>query len=769
MAPGRGRTRRRSHSQRDLPDDKQTLPENAPKHSWPAKKKNTSNQHQHPSNPSTSSSDKSNPSLRHKKTKLAREDESKQKSSRRQRPPRNHIRNNTYKNNTTNNNNTTESIEAQLTRQRLQQQEQQKQQSESNTDHDTLVETRSTTPAQSMGLYHYDPERNAYFLPDPHHEESRTSDRHNHVSSRALSPPVPASRSRTFPHLTFATDGSVWEMNKKIHDHHEEEKDDDQHSEHKIVPSLPEEDQSPKYQPTGTLRARPRSCSTTTWDWMFHRQSTLATLPRTRLLTTWGVAADFWRRLRLIDGTHWAHFYRQDFSPHDSRYSLLSDLTCKIHKPPWIQTFDVWDAARSTTTGTARDDQTDTKNLQLQIATVVEKGYEIRSLVQQDSTQGGSSTTTPTTPPLTPNKRCFRPPTSYRPQSARYFDMPLNNISFEPSESSRPTRVLALLSSNERETTFTIEFSPRRLNTWELDVEFPIPSNDVIDAGGEYGMFYLAASRGSPWRVSFDRRQVSHPLKVRNLSPTSEILCLERLSSSEASGKQSLLLSGHRNGQVTLFDPQNEQVCSQLGGSDYHINSGSITGISSLGRNCERSTGDKSGISHEHLVLTRQQNLAGSPSGIAALWDIRRAHQPVFEFHIPESIEPHSRFTKRCSGMATDPLGTTLLAPFVQDHDLGEIPCLGFWSLISGEFVGHRSLAQPSEHIPVSSKTSVSWVELNSKRTRPLEWDENGSHMRSIPGRSFGLWYKCGQAPNAHTRPGELLSSSAGNIHHIVI
>jgi hypothetical protein len=132
-----------------------------------------------------------------------------------------------------------------------------------------------------------------------------------------------------------------------------------------------------------------------------------------------------------------------------------------------------------------------------------------------------------------------------------------------------------------------------------------------------------------------------------------------------------------------------------------------------------------------------------------------------------------------CSGVATNPSQTSVIAPFTRanTHRSATESCLGIWSLYTGEFIGSKDiLAPPSATTTannsdrrnasrrVQEKRGPSIVELCPTITPAWAWKEptpNTPRIEKVPG-SFGLWFKSNCDLAGDTIPGE-----AGSIHHV--
>ena len=224
--------------------------------------------------------------------------------------------------------------------------------------------------------------------------------------------------------------------------------------------------------------------------------------------------------------------------------------------------------------------------------------------------------------------------------------------------------------------------------------------------------------------------------------PKSDSLCVQVNQDGDA-------FFGHRNGQLTIYDEYDQVCCSTKPSQAF----GSITSINVLD-DC-------------NLVLAR-----GS-FGSCRLYDVRKMGMDsyyqedpavVHEFTFPDH-QSTERLTTRCNGVATNSTKNVAISPFVNGE---EVPCLGVWSLHSGQYLGSKKLAYSleDEMTPATSTWGVAWIELCQTITPAWRWKDECKErpvraVESVPG-SFGLWYKCGQSIAGPTIPLE-----AGSIHHV--
>ena len=208
-------------------------------------------------------------------------------------------------------------------------------------------------------------------------------------------------------------------------------------------------------------------------------------------------------------------------------------------------------------------------------------------------------------------------------------------------------------------------------------IRLPISKNIVIATN--YDQVY----RGRPW--------IGGSIASLDNFPTSDSLCVEALQSKDT------VLFGHRNGQVTLYDHRSRRCtstrpCSRLGN------------ISSL----------------YPLPDSSPQFLARGAHGLCRLCDTRqltssaqRDNSPdpsiVQDFNVPWSGQNH--WTNQCRGVVTDPTGTVVLFPWIdQTVDTSttvvQQPQLGTWSLHSGRFLGCKPVGASVVVVSANSTSS---------------------------------------------------------------
>jgi hypothetical protein len=224
-------------------------------------------------------------------------------------------------------------------------------------------------------------------------------------------------------------------------------------------------------------------------------------------------------------------------------------------------------------------------------------------------------------------------------------------------------------------------------------------------------------------------------LNVQNF-PQSDALRVEM----SCSQQEKYLAFGHRNGQVSLLDLRQSQTCSSIISSGSAADFGSATDLAFLASQTQLLVKRAFGPCQLHDL----RKLSSCPSSL-----LRTLTIPEHE-HNGTSF--HKMLSANCNGFCVDPQTQqqTLVSPFVNSlHQ----PCLGVWSLTTGDMVGTKVLYQ-------NPKREVYFVELCSKTT-PAFHQEGPGRRRVVDPSSFGAWMKCGRFSE------EKLNSKVGSMHHL--
>jgi hypothetical protein len=463
---------------------------------------------------------------------------------------------------------------------------------------------------------------------------------------------------------------------------------------------------------------------------------------RRRLLSLWGTrallqssrttpAAKFVERhvlgrvrpLELITFLH---------APYDETLTVVNnDLEGLLHRPPWTRTFDVWEYSN------------------LEQPQMISTGNKYA--VTRDTYRS-----IPVYPELL--QSAF---------ACRYRSLPSDHL--------KPRKIV---------------FGFIRHDTERIDVvrtcrvDYTSPSSQEISGGGYNTSLIndfcymdpstilevpLHQSRRTPCllkTVMRDRIYSEEVTSSKWMNSKSDALCVE------ADYDGGLACVGYRNGQLVVTD-LNVQIQAGTGKM-----------------NEENSPWEPHGSIHSLVSIGNKQMLSRGSTGACRLWDLRKLSSDssfrtesaiVTEYCFPAD-QVAQRLTRKCRGIATDPSHSSVFSPMVSED--GEIPCLGIWSLHTGEYVGSKPLAphpdtDAGDVIAPTSNWGVSWVELCARATTAWEYrrkdeyddendsdnkdDDDGDDVRARRRHgAFGLWYKTGMS-----MAGPSLPQTAGNIHHV--
>jgi hypothetical protein len=340
----------------------------------------------------------------------------------------------------------------------------------------------------------------------------------------------------------------------------------------------------------------------------------------------------------------------------------------------------------------------------------------------------------------------------------------------------------------------------RRYHNAEADAEYlthiPAKVNDFVGIDDDGAVLFAAMMHGAdrkvtPWSIDYRSSTVARAMSVDNF-PQSEAVCVA--TADDSKGKGSLAYFGHRTGEVTLWDSRSSTCQSTLprqnGGKTRHYrNNEEIRTIVNLSPLTET----------PHYVLTRglfdtcclydMRKLTSNASSCGRNNNKEMDPSIVHNLTVPSYV---SRRTENkpslCSGVATNPSQTFVIAPYTRDDNTGSTSateaCLGMWSLYTGEFIGSKDIlaAPPSAATITAANKSTnsdrrhdkSWaqekrgpsvVELCTTITPAWAWKQptpNAPRIEKVPG-SFGLWFKS----NCDLAGDDNIPGEAGSIHHV--
>lgn len=278
---------------------------------------------------------------------------------------------------------------------------------------------------------------------------------------------------------------------------------------------------------------------------------------------------------------------------------------------------------------------------------------------------------------------------------------------------------------------------PHAANYVEADLQTPVHDfcfgNDLaVFACPRYG----GSGRNSllsPLFLPLDHPTSSGLLRSLNVQnfPQSDALRVEMSCQQEK-----YLAFGHRNGQVSLLDLRQSHTCSAIITSGSAADFGSATDLA--------------------FLSSQTQLLVKRAFGPCQLHDLRKLSpcpsSLLRTLTLPEQNSGasfHKTLSANCNGFCVDPLTQeTLVSPFINSRHQ---PCLGVWSLTTGDMVGNKVLYK-------NPKREVYFVELCSKTTLAFH---DGPGRVMVDPSSFGAWMKCGRFSD------EKLNSKVGSIHHL--
>mmetsp|Transcript_27732 Transcript_27732/g.42451 ORF Transcript_27732/g.42451 Transcript_27732/m.42451 type:complete len:710 (-) Transcript_27732:57-2186(-) len=628
-----------------------------------------------------------------------------------------------------------EDIQAQLQRQRQKQAAQEHQVTGTSTTRISHQEKRGletnhshpSSPPQPkiMGNYRYDPQRKAYF---PKHADDPNT--HNNMQSSIT--------------------------DKSAHDHHKKKQSD------------------------GRSWIYPYSTTTTTTiPYLLHITETSPFTIRRARLRSFCAARRFFDQLSIIpSSTRHNGAWHTMLDPYTTNnWENPDDLTCKTRLSPYSPTFDIAPGV-------------DSEKMPAML-TIVEGGAIVRPQVPLGTGNSPTNTSNPAAAATT-RSSCRYTSTNDITDSTNHHEVEVVKFPTEKefANDNYMWGALASTKSNPHETQFYLLH-----NTVPILVPLPYPANDFslqLDPGNnDDGASLVFAPRFAPRSKSRDSSRLLGPFWYSfetntfsryNLQkfPQSDVLCIEHHQ--QASSTKSTLLCGHRNGQISIVD-RRSRITSGILGTD---SSSSWLSSKKKGNKRNNSVGSTTaaatfGSTTKILTTPGESNnvlCKGSLSGSCRLYDIRKlgtatksrgngsyCSSMVWDMAVPSDLLcPTGLSSSCCSGLAVDPTCTIVISPFVNTH---KDPCLGVWSLSTGEFVGSRSVVPPSSSSSNNNNNNrglgVPYCELSSTVTNAYEMSVSREYCNTTRSSDmFGLWFKCRSVvPNAPV--------ALGSIHHVVM
>lgn len=453
---------------------------------------------------------------------------------------------------------------------------------------------------------------------------------------------------------------------------------------------------------------------------------------------------------------------------------VISDLSCKSELPPWTRTFDI---ARSSST-------TDAGALALPallVTTLTCEGALARCTTSNNNNNNNNNSHNICTP-YRIHKPCVTTGFLQGPRGGtdagfiiQRNDPMVDSLFVRKQVDGGGGGVSG--SSNSRQ----------RYNDAEADTQYlthiPAKVNDFVGIDDDGAVLFAAMMHGAdrrvtPWSIDDRSSTQARAIFVDNF-PQSEAVCVA--SGSNGKGSSPTAYFGHRTGEVTLFDARSSTCQSTLprqsGGGTRHRYNEEIRTIVNIFPLTET----------PHYVLTRglfdtcrlydMRKLTNNSSSSS-----RKQKDPsiVHNFTVPAYASRRAeKKPSLCSGVATNPSQTFVIAPYTRADTTGSTLAIGIWSLYTGEFIGSKDVLAPSSATSVTAnqnsdrnndsscakeKRGPSVVELCPTITPAWAWKQptpNAPRIEKIPG-SFGLWFKSNCDLAGDTIPGE-----AGSIHHV--
>lgn len=226
--------------------------------------------------------------------------------------------------------------------------------------------------------------------------------------------------------------------------------------------------------------------------------------------------------------------------------------------------------------------------------------------------------------------------------------------------------------------------------------------------------------------TSFDMRT--------SLFSKSDTLCVEYLN-------DRIILFGHRNGSISLFDKRCEHITNA---ASAQVQGGSTTSILPL-RN-------------EYMFLAKKS------FGSCYLFDIRKMsekNESTIVWHLQPPTDTISTLSFSCSGVAVDPTQTIAISPFADSRRRGHF---AVWSLINGSLLGSKSCQISSSNmVDCQSRICMPHCELRSGITPSWKFETQGDGSIAIRKKcnSWSLWFKSGEV-------NPLAPNCAGSIHQLI-
>lgn len=209
----------------------------------------------------------------------------------------------------------------------------------------------------------------------------------------------------------------------------------------------------------------------------------------------------------------------------------------------------------------------------------------------------------------------------------------------------------------------------------------------------------LLAGRSGRRQYSWCVCDVQYHGRVNEIFAPSEPLSVETWSNA-------IVISGHRNGQISLVDLRCGDIC-RIHGPDPQI--GNVVRL--------------------HVLSNKSGLVAQSAEGSCRLFDVRR--NSVLQTIRPPAQPSWMRSADSlCRGMAVDPTQSVLLLPHPQNDATPGVMSIGLWSLLTGEYVGSKGDIETNyiELSPTIHEAGFSFREREKQKQGLLAvWADAGS------------------------------------------
>jgi hypothetical protein len=351
----------------------------------------------------------------------------------------------------------------------------------------------------------------------------------------------------------------------------------------------------------------------------------------------------------------------------------VSDISCKSELPPWTRTFDISRSA------TASDHP---EALPLLVATLTDEGAMTRTTAKNNN----SWTTTRIREP------CVTTRFLQGNQGGIDAGFVLQKQDYTGGSDFVRKQVDGGVGVSGRGR------ANNRYNDAEYLTHIPAKVNDFVGTDDDGAVLFAAMMDGAdrrvtPWSIDYRSSTVARAIPVVNF-PQSEAVCVATAKGDN--GSSPLAYFGHRTGEVTLFDCRSATCQSSLprkigGTRQRNEEIRTIVNIFPLAET-------------PHYVLTRglfdtcrlydMRKLTSSTSSSCRSNQKEKDPSIVHNLTVPPYVSCRAeKKPSLCSGVATNPSQTFVIAPFTRanTHRSATESCLGIWSrCIQGNSLGPK-------------------------------------------------------------------------------